>query len=67
MWDGKDSAGNSLPAGDYVLNVEASRQDGGHDYVSQPFTIANGTARYENPGQGEVGPFSFTLNVLPAE
>lgn len=67
LWDGKDGAGNSLPEGDYVLNVEASRQDGGHDYVSQPFTVKQGTSQYENPGQGEVGPFRFTLDVMPAE
>ena len=67
VWDGKDAAGNSLPEGDYVLNVEAARQDGGHDYVAQPFTVKQGTSQYQNPGQGEVGPFRFTLDVLPAE
>lgn len=67
VWDGKDAAGDSLKEGDYVLNVEAARQDGGHDYVSQPFTLKQGTSQYEHPGQGEVGPFRFTLDVLPAE
>ncbi|MDR0780072.1 MAG: DUF2271 domain-containing protein, partial [Pseudomonadales bacterium] len=65
VWDGKDDYGASLLEGDYVLNVEASSRYGGHDYISQPFTITPGTQSAENPGQGEVGPFRFTLKVAP--
>ncbi|HWK54285.1 MAG TPA: DUF2271 domain-containing protein, partial [Hyphomicrobiales bacterium] len=67
IWNGQDENGTSLLEGEYLLNVEATRRYGGHDYVSQPFTIKAGTQRYENPGEGEVGPFSFTLEVAPAE
>ena len=67
MWDGQDYGGTSLLEGDYVLHIEASRQNGGHDYVSQPFTIGAGSREYEHPGQGEVGPFRFTLDVQPAD
>ncbi len=67
VWDGKDAAGNSLPEGDYVLHVEAARQNGGHDYVSLPFTLAPGSRDYQHAGQGEVGPFRFTLTVTAPE
>jgi len=50
-----------------VLNVEAVSRYGNHDYVAQPFTIEPGSRRYENPGEREVGPFSFTLEVTPPE
>ncbi len=66
-WDGKDESGASLLEGDYVLNVEAVSRYGNHDYVAQPFTIEPGSQRYENPGEREVGPFSFTLEVTPPE
>ncbi|MDR2212398.1 MAG: DUF2271 domain-containing protein [Pseudomonadales bacterium] len=62
-WDGKDEYGTSLLEGEYVLNVEAVSRYGGHDYVAQPFSVKQGTQRYENPGQGEVGPFSFSVTV----
>jgi thiamine biosynthesis lipoprotein len=53
-WDGHDDAGMPLPAGDYVLHVEAARQNGGHDYQTLPFTL--GTAKtMELPSKGEIG------------
>lgn len=54
-WDGRDEMGEPLPAGDYLLHVEAARQDGGHSYQVVPFTL--GTPQtVELPGEGELGP-----------
>jgi thiamine biosynthesis lipoprotein len=53
-WDGLDEAGKRLPAGDYVLHVEAARQDGGHDYQALPFTPGS-VKTLELPGEGEIG------------
>jgi thiamine biosynthesis lipoprotein len=63
VWDGKDENGASLLEGEYQLNVEATSRYGGHDYVSQPFSIAPGKQSFENPGEGEVGPFHLTIDV----
>jgi thiamine biosynthesis lipoprotein len=67
IWDGKDDEGASLLEGEYQLNVEATSRYGGHDYVSQPFSIAPGTQRFANPGQGEVGPFRISVEVAPPQ
>jgi thiamine biosynthesis lipoprotein len=53
-WDGNDESGTALPGGDYTLHVEATRQNGGHDYQTLPFTLGTATA-LELPGKGELG------------
>ena len=67
VWDGKDDTGASVLEGEYLLNVEASREYGGHDLVSLPFTVSAGTQSFSHPGEGEVGPFSFSLEVQAAD
>jgi thiamine biosynthesis lipoprotein len=67
IWNGQDDDGASLLEGEYVLNIEASRRYGGHDHVSQPFSIAPGTQNFANPGQGEVGPFHISIEVAPSQ
>ncbi|MDR2212411.1 MAG: DUF2271 domain-containing protein [Pseudomonadales bacterium] len=53
-WDGLDENGKPLPAGEYMLHLEAARQDGGHNYLSLRFTL--GAAQtLELPGEGELG------------
>jgi thiamine biosynthesis lipoprotein len=59
-WDGHDEDGELLPAGDYVLHVEAARQDGGHNYQALPFTLG-ATQTLELPGEGEIGRLHLEL------
>lgn len=37
LWDGRDDFGNALPPGDYLLHLEASRENGGSTYKELPF------------------------------
>ena len=67
VWDGTDESGASLLEGDYLLNVEAVSRYGRHNHVWQPFSIRPGTQTLENPGDNEVGPFRFTLEVNSPE
>lgn len=41
QWDGKDSAGNAVPNGEYLLNVEASREEGGRSYSRQKIQLGS--------------------------
>lgn len=48
-----------LPAGGYVLNVEAARETGGHELVSVPFTLPLKAAASAT-GTGELGAVSLS-------
>lgn len=40
IWDGRTDDGALAPRGRYVLNIEASREHGGHSYVSVPLDLS---------------------------
>lgn len=56
-WSGKDQTGNPLPAGEYLLNIEAAREDGGRDYIRQPITLGTAGKVSLDP-KPEVGPIN---------
>ena len=60
-WDGRDEAGKPLPAGEYILHVEAARQDGGHSYQSIDITLGT-KQQHELAADGELG--TLRLEVL---
>lgn len=63
VWDGKDDFGASLPPGDYVLHVEASREDGDHNYKRVLFTLRDGTQETFQQGEGEIGDFRLSIQM----
>ncbi len=62
-WDGRDDNGNLLQPGTYLLHVEASREDGGHNHRSVEFTMSEGTQSLEQERFGEVGAFSVSIEM----
>lgn len=54
-WDGRDDRGHALPAGRYVLRVEAAREHGGHEDLSLPFALGERTLDLHGQGQTEIG------------
>lgn len=65
VWDGRDDVGDLLPPGDYLLNVEFSREHGGHRYRAIEFAIAEGTQVIEQARYGEIGAFKVTVEMQP--
>lgn len=60
--DGDSPALAALEPGDYILNVEAVREVGGHEMVQVPFTWpANGAASLTVSGETELGLITLTL------
>jgi flagellar hook assembly protein FlgD len=39
MWNGKDSAGRSVPAGTYIVQIRATGPDGESVKAIQPFSV----------------------------
>jgi len=56
VWDGKDDAGNAAPQGRYVINIEMSREHGGHSLQTIPLDIGKAPASGSAQGEGEAGP-----------
>jgi thiamine biosynthesis lipoprotein len=55
-WDGRDDRGQRLPAGAYLLQVEAARQDGGHELLTLPFHLDGRRAvQVQRQGTAEIG------------
>lgn len=55
-WDGKTDAGGVAPQGRYTINIEISREHGGHSLQSMPLTLGAAPVGAEAAGQGESGP-----------
>lgn len=54
-WDGRDDRGRAMPAGRYVLRVEAAREHGGHEDIALPFPLGGATSPLRQQGQTEIG------------
>lgn len=55
-WDGRDDRGQALPAGRYLLQMEAAREGGGHEFLSLPIDLHPGQATDQQlQGQSEIG------------
>lgn len=57
-WDGKDDAGNPAGQGRYVINIEMTREHGGHSVQAIPLELGKAPAAGSAQGQGESGPAS---------
>lgn len=57
-WDGKDDAGNPVAQGHYVINIEMSREHGGHSLQTVPLDIGKAPVSGAAQGEGESGPAS---------
>lgn len=56
-----DTIAQELPAGEYYLNVEASREEGGRDFIRQKIQLGSGEhQQYESRGSFEMG----TVKIL---
>jgi len=60
-WDGLDDAGKKVPQGKYVLNIEASREKGGHTVQRLELTLNADGAVVEAKPDGEVGKVRATF------
>jgi hypothetical protein len=60
VWDGKDHSGETVPPGDYLLNIEAAREEGGRSYIRREVTL--GESKVLNlPGEIEIGEVKVTI------
>lgn len=55
IWDGKNSQGHPVPTGEYLLNIEASREEGGRDYIRQKIALGQ-AGNVTLPAKPEMGP-----------
>ncbi|HWK55525.1 MAG TPA: DUF2271 domain-containing protein [Hyphomicrobiales bacterium] len=55
QWDGRDDFGKPVPAGEYLLHVEVSREHGGSTYRSVAFTLGGAPTVLDLAPEGESG------------
>jgi thiamine biosynthesis lipoprotein len=55
-WDGRDDAGNPVMQGRYTVNIEMSREHGGHSLQTIPLDIGRVAVSGSAQGEGESGP-----------
>jgi hypothetical protein len=59
-WDGKDEQGKAVAAGNYVLFVEAAREQGGRNLAKQEFTWDGSAVQIEIKASKELGKIQLT-------
>lgn len=55
VWDGRDDFGERVPKGDYILNVEASREHGDHTLTQIELSLHDKKLRSRRKSEGELG------------
>ena len=60
-WDGTNFNGDKLPAGEYLLNIEAVREEGGRSYKRVPFMLP-GPNKLTISAQAELGKVNISIN-----
>lgn len=53
-WDGKDSSGNQVEAGEYTLYIEAAREHGTYQLIKQTIKLGVEDFQYEPKGNVEI-------------
>lgn len=61
-WSGKDANGKTVPAGSYLLNIEASREEGGREFIKSKITIDQ-QGHVSVIGKRELGQISIITQV----
>lgn len=61
-WNGKDNQGQALPAGEYLINIEASREEGGRSYVRQKIQLGSDQTFVIEPDL-ELGKITVQVNA----
>jgi FAD:protein FMN transferase len=62
-WDGLDDFGKPVPVGDYLLHVEASRENGGSTYKSVPLVLGSSPPQQlQFAADGELGEINLQVN-----
>ena len=56
VWDGKDDVGSAVAQGRYIINVEISREHGGHSLQAIPLMLGAAPVSGAAAGQTESGP-----------
>jgi len=64
-WDGRDDQGRAMPQGKYVLNVEASREHGGHSIQRINLSLGASPVTASSPAQDEIGATAVTYGNSP--
>ena len=55
LWDGVDDFGHLIPQGDYILNIEFSREYGGHSMAKIDLPLYGKKHRSHRKAEGELG------------
>jgi thiamine biosynthesis lipoprotein len=59
-WDGRDDNRKPVPQGRYTVNIEASREGGGHSIQRIPVTLGAEAASFSMDADEELGPAKIT-------
>jgi thiamine biosynthesis lipoprotein len=65
IWDGRDDSGHAVPQGHYVLNIEASREHGGHSFTSIPLDLAAAPLTASANAEEEMGAVRIRYGASP--
>lgn len=61
-WDGVLADGNQLPSGEYVMHIEAVREQGSREYLRQPFLFQPGSSQhFVLLGKNELGKVTIAI------
>ena len=60
VWNGTNEAGDPVAQGDYVVYIEAAREDGPYELLSQPVTVGTTGFNDQLAAKGEITAASIT-------
>jgi FAD:protein FMN transferase len=65
VWDGLDDQGQRMPVGDYLLNLESSRQQGYYVLLREPISLAAEPFTAAFPGSRDLGEVEVAYRRRP--
>lgn len=63
-WDGRNDAGEKLPAGDYIVHIETAREHGEHSYQSLKLNVQEKASKQTLPAQNEMGAIQLNFQKV---
>lgn len=64
VWDGKDDSGKAVPAGQYIVHIETSREHGDHSYQMMNLDVKAKASSQNLPAQTEIGSLKMNFQKI---